>query len=170
MPCRSRGCSTRPSRLAGISDAAVPGCSFATDCRSAASTSGRSSAAWTREIAHDRALHARLEHPAHCRREPARPPHAAAARHAESPGAGRIVRRPAPSIAGGRGYFPRSRGCMAPRQSRPCQPRPTQSHVSHRELPHSSARRPCRALARTRLRPQASPITAALCALPVMGS
>src|SRR5712671_596023 len=71
---------------------------------------------------------------------------------ARSPGrAGKTSRRHsgprlAPSSVGGRGYLPRPRTSMAPSQCRPCQPRPTQGDVGDRELPHGSARRPCRAL------------------------
>ena len=39
---------------------------------------------------------------------------------------------------------------MAPSQYRPCQPRPTKGDVGDRELPHRSARRPCRALREVR--------------------
>jgi hypothetical protein len=39
----------------------------------------------------------------------------------------------------------RPRTGVAPSQCRPCQPRPTEGHVGHRELPHGGSRRACRA-------------------------
>ena len=50
------------------------------------------------------------------------------------------------SGAGGRGYLPRPRAGVAPRQRRSREPRPAEGHVGHRELPHGGSRRPCRAL------------------------
>ena len=54
------------------------------------------------------------------------------------------------SGAGGRGYLPRPRTGVAQSQRRPCEPRPAQGHVGHRELPHGGARRACRALREVR--------------------
>ena len=51
--------------------------------------------------------------------------------------------RHAPGTTGGRGYLPRPRVCLAQGPDRPCEPRPTQGHVGHRDLPHRSPRRPC---------------------------
>ena len=48
-----------------------------------------------------------------------------------------------PACPGGRGHLPRSRRRLAFRQPRPCQPRPDESNVSHRALPHRGAGRPC---------------------------
>ena len=45
-------------------------------------------------------------------------------------------------------YPPRPRGGVAARQCRPRQPRPDQGHECDRALPHSRARRACRALLR----------------------
>jgi hypothetical protein len=88
-------------------------------------------------------------------REPARPAVAAAqeaSKEQERPVAGVAVGGDVASAAGGRGYFPRPWTGMAPSQCRPCQPRPTQSDGGDRELLHSSARRPYRALRERELR------------------
>ena len=57
------------------------------------------------------------------------------------------------SGSGGRGYLPRPWTGLAQSQRRPCKPRPAEGHVSHRELPHRGARRPCRAMRGLRAHP-----------------
>src|SRR5712664_3005019 len=63
----------------------------------------------------------------------------------EIPPPGSRGARVAPGF-GGCGYLPRPWPGMASSPCRPCQPRATEGDVGHRELQHSSPRRPCRAL------------------------
>src|ERR1700747_2915747 len=58
-----------------------------------------------------------------------------------------------PPPAGGRRHLPSPRGCLAQGQCRAYQPRPAQGDVSHRAVPLSRPRRPCRALRGLRSQP-----------------
>src|ERR1700756_4168775 len=69
------------------------------------------------------------------------------ARNRAEPGGG------APHQAGGRRHLPSPRGCLAQGQCRAYQPRPAQGDVSHRAVPLSRPRRPCRALRGLRSQP-----------------
>ena len=51
-----------------------------------------------------------------------------------------------PSSSGSRGHLPRSRGRLASRQPRPCEPWPAQGDERDRGLPHGGPWRPCCAL------------------------
>ena len=57
-----------------------------------------------------------------------------------------------PSIAGGRGHLPRSRGGVACRQCRARQSRAVEGDERDRALPHRGARRSCRAVRGLRAR------------------
>jgi len=75
--------------------------------------------------------------------EPARSAHAA---HPQEGCAEVAGGRGEPSNAGGRGYLPRPRPCVASRQVGSSELRPDQGDDRNRGLPHGGPRRPCRAL------------------------
>ena len=113
-------------------------------------------AAGPRQIGHDGALHPRGHRHDRRHREPARPAVAASQKiqeEQEGPAAGVTAASCVPSSAGGRGYLARPRGGVAARQCGPRQSRPVEGHECDRALPHSGARRPCRALREVRTHP-----------------